>query len=719
MSVAARKTGPLTAEATRAASLDALLRPASVAVVGASDNPERIGGRPIAYLRRYGFTGPVWGVNPKYTRVQGEPCVPQVGDLPEGIDLYIFAIPAKAVPDALEAACLRGARAATIFSGGFAEAGASGAALQRRISELARAHGVAVNGPNCLGVMSFEHRNFATFSTALTSLSSHEHGPVAVVSQSGGFATNLCVEAGLVGARFSHVITTGNEAGMTFSDYLEFLSRDEGTTAVLGYVEGIEDGWRLARALQLLHRVGKPVYLTKVGRTRAGAGVVATHTALASGVDSSYDAIFQRYGVTRLHTIDELIDVARAHTRPARAGTGLVVATISGGTAAYIADACDALGVRLPELSEATRTALVGQVPDFAFSRNPVDITAQLVNDLPTLRRALDTLSEDPSADEVLLFLGGQQSQASAIIGELVEAKAQRAGKLSVAWLGIPEEIRRVGRQRGLDIHGDPIRFLQGVAARNAALPGIATVPSPDGTVPGQPTHIAGPAETDFVEHEGRQALDEWHTLRLIDAAGLTTPARMRVSDAVPFDQAAERVGFPCVLKLLRPFIAHRSAVGAVTTGIDSLPRLRDAWAELRQRHRAVAGLLEAQAAGGLELIVGALRDPSFDARIVVSAGGVDVDSVANRVTIVPPFDADLVRDELTTLPLWNFAPLAGLTAGEALNLAVDATVRIGAAFLALRDRLDEIECNPIILNARGATVVDALAFGEGGTKHE
>lgn len=690
--------------------VDALIRPSSVAVVGASNDPARIGGRPLDYMRRYGFAGKVFAVNPKYTEVQGLPCAPSIEELPEGVDLYIFAVPAPAVPELLEQACRRGARAATIFAGGFAETDAQGIGLQQRITDLASEYGVAVNGPNCLGVISFVHRNFATFSTALTSLDDPAPGTTAIVSQSGGFATNLCVEAGLVGARFSHVITTGNEAGLDFPDYLDFLAGDDDTTAILGYMEGIRDGSRLTKSLARARQAGKRVFLTKVGRTDVGAEVVATHTALASGIDASYDAVFRRYGVTRLHSIDELIDVARAHSVDRSASEGLVVATISGGTAVYIADTCQALGIELVQLSHHTGELLAKQMPEFGFRRNPVDLTAQLVNDLPSLRRVLDTLHGDPGAQRILLFLGGQESHSTEIIDELTQTSAHEAGRLSVAWLGIPEDIRRAARQRGLDVHADPVRFLRGIALARPLPVDIRTEPVEREREPVMP-ELTGPKKQDLVPQSGRLALDEWGALALLDQAGLRTPARALVSDEAGLQESVDAVGFPCVLKLLRPFVAHRSAVGAVKLGIGSWPELRQAWRQLENEHGALAALLEAQAPAGLEVIIGVLRDPGFYARMVISAGGVDVDRVTHRVTITPPFDPAVIRQEASTLQLWDYAAPAGVAPAQALEHVVEAAERIGTLFTRLHDQLDEIECNPVIINRDGVTIVDALGF--------
>jgi acetyltransferase len=259
-------------------------------------------------------------------------------------------------------------------------------------------------------------------------------------------------------------------------------------------------------------------------------------------------------------------------------------------------------------------------------------------------------------------------------------------------------------------VHGDPIRFLRGLAA-------IPPAPRPTGAVETAGTLPSDEALTatplDFVPKGGRRALDEWSTLDLLSRAELPTPLRARVSDSETVGRAADSVGFPCVLKMLRPFVPHRSRIGAVVTGIESADALQSAWEEMRASHRAEAAIVEAEVPPGLEVIVGVMADASFGARMSISAGGVRVDDVSQRVTLIPPFDPRLVEEEISGLDLWDMARLARTTPEEARSVVAMAASRIGQLFMAMGHELEEIECNPVIVNAHGATVVDALAFGK------
>ncbi|MBO0874220.1 MAG: CoA-binding protein, partial [Pseudonocardia sp.] len=344
-----------------------LFQPRAVAVIGASDDPGRIGGRPVALMRRYGYGGAIYPVNPKYRTVQGLPCYPDIAALPGEVDLYVICLPAKLAVEAVAAAGARsggngqGAAAAVVFGGGFAEVGGEGRGLQAALRDAAAAHGVAVVGPNTVGLASFAHHSYPTFTTTLTAMPEVEAGDIALVSQSGGFAFNLFAESYSAGARFAHVVGSGNEAGLGFPDYLDYMADDPQVASVIGYLEGTSDGEgaRLGRALERLRRLGKPVFLLKSGVSQRGREAAATHTAQLSGDDEAWSALFERHGVTRLHSIDEVIDVARALSLGAAsarfASKGVAVSTNSGGTAVYMADTAERFGVPLAPLAGRTR----------------------------------------------------------------------------------------------------------------------------------------------------------------------------------------------------------------------------------------------------------------------------------------------------------------------------------------------------------------------------
>ncbi|GAA5165190.1 acetate--CoA ligase family protein [Pseudonocardia eucalypti] len=713
----------------RGTAIGRLFRPRSVAVVGASDDPERIGGRPVALLRRHGYPGEIYPVNPKYRTVQGLPCVPDIESLPPDVDLYVIALPARLAVDAVARAGAHGAKAAVVFGGGFAETGDAGRALQEALGAAAAAHNIALVGPNTVGLASFAHRGFPTFTTALAGLGDIEPGRIALVSQSGGFAFNLFAESYAAGARFAHVVGSGNEAGLRFPDYLEHLADDPLVDSVIGYLEGSSDGAALAAAFERLRVAGKPAFVLKTGASRRGQRAVATHTAQLSGDDQAWDALFGRYGVTRLHSIDEVVDVARALSL----GTpraGVAITTNSGGTAVYLADAAERFGVPLAELGDATRDRLVEALPDFAHVTNPIDLTAQVVNDRGLLPKALRILDDDPGIGLLLVFLGAMPDLSDRFIDALRGLASDLATPLVLSWAGVPERVRQAAAAAGLTVCADPARVLRGLGTARNALTGLADAPGlstsamalrtntqqrgdPASAVPEPADAVPEPVGNGaFAGHplpDGRLGLDEWQSMRLLEGHGLRLPARELVTSEDEAVAAAEKLGYPVVAKVLDPFLPHRAKAGAVATGLDGEEALRAAFRRFAEVHRAREVLVAEQVPIKAELITGVLADPVFGTRAVIGSGGVLANEIADARTVIPPYTPDYLAKELTRLRLSG-----ALTAELPLPELADEVSRVANALAAVIERsggrLRAVECNPLAVSDGAVTVLDALA---------
>ncbi|MBE1489541.1 acetate--CoA ligase family protein [Plantactinospora soyae] len=691
-----------------------LLRPASIAVVGASDRPDRIGGRPLRILAERGYRGSIYPVNPKYESVQGMRCYPDIASLPADVELFVICIPAEAAVAALEEAAERGARAAVVFGGGFAESGADGKALQDRLSQIAESAGIALAGPNSLGLASFAHRSFATFATTLETMPAIEAGGVALVSQSGGTAFNLLTEAYWAGGRFSHVIATGNEAGVTFPDYLRYLATDPATSAVIGYVEGVASGEQLAVALGELQSAGKPVFLLKSGASERGSRSVASHTAQFSGVDSAFDAVFDRFGAVRLRGMDDAVDVARALTIDTPVD-GLAVATNSGGAAAYLSDACDRFGVPLTDLTDDTMRALRAALPAFAGLTNPIDFTAQVINDVDLMANTLRILDRDPSVDTLLVFLGSMEYLGEDLIDILVRTRAELRNPLVLSWLGVSDRIRLAAAQAGLVVGADPARALRGMGLVRAARRGQRQAPGRSGSTTA--VDLGGTVGDDLPRFGNgqRQGLDEARAMELLDRLGVRTPRRVEVTTGPGALAAAEKVGYPCVLKLVEPFLAHRARQGAVEVGLDGPDRLAAAYERMTGQFGMTKALVVEQVPAGPELIVGVLADATFGSRAVLGSGGIWANEIDDVRTLVPPYDPAYVEHELRRLKL--AAQFEGQAAVDVPGLAKDLGAVLARLDAVVRDEavgIGEIECNPIRVVDGGTVVLDALAFTTG-----
>ena len=385
-------------------SLRALFRPRSVAVVGASRDPDKIGGRIFRYLRDRGFAGPVYPVNTGPGPVQGEEPLPSLGDLPSPADLVFVVAPARDAPDAVRAADDRGCGACVVVSSGFAESGPEGEALQKRIEAIARDTDMRIVGPNCMGVMNPRIGLFGTFMSALDEVDLPA-GNVALISQSGAFGTHAALLLRARGLDLSLWCTTGNECDVDVADGIACAARDEDTEVIVGYIEGCRDLDKLEAALEVAAETRKPIVVLKAGRSAVGAAAARAHTGADAGDDERFSEMFERFGVYRARTIEELIDVtgacaANAFPNGRRAG----LMTISGGVGVVMADAAVRAGLEVAPMPTPVQSELKALLP-FASTRNPTDCTAQAFNDWSLFDHFLDAVVRRGGYDSIVLFL--------------------------------------------------------------------------------------------------------------------------------------------------------------------------------------------------------------------------------------------------------------------------------------------------------------------------
>jgi acetyltransferase len=681
----------------------------SVAIVGATEEPGRIGGSPIYLLKKYGFDGRVIGVNPKYTTVQGVPCVPSVEDIAEQVDLAIFCVSAEAVRRALPVLAGKGLKAAVIFSAGFGETAGRGQELQRWLSEFVRSHGIALVGPNCVGQISFARKRPITFANSVVGYPAQPAGRVALLSQSGGVATNIWADAVLAGARFSHMITTGNEAGLGLTDFLSYLAQDEATDAVLGYVEGLRDGEAFCAGAAAMQRAGKPLVLMRVGVSEAGQDAVASHTGQMSSDDAGYQAAFDRYGVIRARTLGELNDYARIFSlrdpQPK-----ITTVTTSGGAGVYVADLCAELGIEFSTLSPETEKQLSEIVPSYGRIRNPVDLTAQVVNDMSILLRSMRILLDDPQTGILIFLLSGKgdEKNSAEVIELFLKLQAETTKTLVICWLGVSETVRLRAAAAGLIVYQDPARFLIPLKQRldQAAAPRSQADDSP----PAAPPPVALGAMM-LNGADGRAILTERASLDLLERFGADCPKRWFAASDDDIAKLAAEVSYPCVMKVTQPVIAHKSDVGGVVVGIGSAEALQQTWQSMRAGIGATEVMVVEQIEKGVEVLVGCIRDEVFGLRVTIGSGGIWTNYIRDAVTLIPPFTEAEVRRVLPRLGVW--APLSGARGQP--PLAVDALVRTILAIArfghATRGDLREFECNPVIVTRHRAVIVDAIGF--------
>jgi acyl-CoA synthetase (NDP forming) len=698
----------------RDASLHALFHPRSIAVLGASDDPVKIGGRPLEFLLRHGYAGPVYPVNPSRATVQGLAAFPSLAAIPEPVDLAIVVVPADRVLDALAACAGKGVRAAIVFSSGFAEMGAEGREVQARIGALARRTGLRVVGPNCQGVAHLPSKLVATFASPFLD-ARLDVGPIAMVSQSGAMAGMIYEMARTAGLGVNYWVSTGNEADVQAAEILAEVVADPDTRVALLYLEDVKDAERLRRALARAHGRGVPVFVLKSGRSPAGRRAASSHTGALAGEDQVYDAVFREWGAIRAADPADLLALPQASLVYREAGARVAILSNSGGLGVLSVDLCADLGLAPAAFSAETTAGLRAALPDFAQPQNPVDLTAQVLSDPGMLMRVLPLLEADAGVD-MIVFQIALLGAATDSLRMAREVAALAASTRKVVAVSCPQRhIVERFRRAGVLAFDDPT-----VALRSLACLAHATRLRPRwlGRTTAARPGARPRAEAAAAPASAEGFLSEWESRRLLEPYGLPLVPATLVRDADAARRAADALGYPAVVKICSPDLPHKSEAGAVALGLADARAVEDACrgiassvARQAPAARIEGFLVQPEARGQLELALGVEADPVFGPIVMVGAGGVLIEALRDFRLLVPPVDAAAAEEALRALrigALWE-----GPRGRPALDLpaAVDLLVRLGEAASALAGIAAEMDLNPVLVRERGQGVVvlDAL----------
>ncbi|WP_354682603.1 acetate--CoA ligase family protein [Cupriavidus necator] len=710
--------------------LNSLLYPRSIAVVGASTQPDKVGGMPIRLLRELGYEGRLYPVNPSAAEVQGLRAYGSLSDIGEPVDLAIVAVPASASQDVMAQLAGNGTRAAVVFTSGFAEAGEAGVRMQDMLARSAQEAGVTLLGPNCLGAMNLRERMFATFSPIPLS-GVPPVGEVGLVSQSGAFGAYAYALAREAGLGLSHWVTTGNEAGLQVADVIAWLANDPNTRVILAYIEGCRDGARLRQALDAARAAGKPVVITKVGTTAAGARSAQSHTASLTGEDAVYQAVFDAYGVHRAHTLEAFFRLGYVLSRGRRpalwhcpedldasAVTPLAVVTVSGGVGIMMADRAEELGLPLPPMPEAEAEALRTAIP-FASTANPIDVTGQVVAQPRVFMDAIAGVARSGAYGCVAAFLAGG-ANAPRLWPELQQTVAMLSDEPNAAPLllaGIVDDDKRAWLEaRGCLVFREPAHAVEAAAtlARAAAMEGASGA----GTPP-LPTPVMHAGMLRDLTPAAR-ALSEYEAMRLLADAEVPVAPHGLAQDADEAVRIAERLGYPVAVKLCSREILHKSDVGGVALNLADAQAVRAAFARMEAAAARAGtengapvpfeGVLVARMVRGWgEVMVGVRRDPVFGLVALAGIGGTAVEIFRQTACGLAPLSRERARAMLRE------SRVAALCEGHRGNPAADldaaAQVLASVSQLAanLGPRLDTLEINPFIVTAQGLVAADAV----------
>jgi len=693
-----------------ARSMARLLAPRSIAVVGASRTRATIGHEVLRNLLAGGFTGPVYPVHPTASSVAGVRAYPTVGDVPDRVDVAVVAVPATAVREVVEDCARAGVQGLVVISAGFAEVGGDHAGAEHEIVSIARRHGMRMIGPNCMGIVNTNpdvsmNATFAPFAPV--------RGRVGFASQSGGLGIELLARAGRLGLGVSTFVSTGNKADVSGNDLLQFWEEDPDTDVILLYLESFGNPRKFARLARRISHT-KPIVAVKSGRTTAGTRGASSHTAALATPDVAVDALFHQAGVIRVDTLEELFDAAivLAH-QPLPRGRRVAIVSNGGGPAILAADACEAVGLKVPELSAETQAALRAFVSPDAGVRNPVDLVASASAD--TYERALRTVLADADVDAVIpIFVPPLVTRAEDVAAAVVAAAAGAPDKPVVSCF--------LGRDGTLDL-------LPGTAAAVSPIPSFAF---PEGAAAAlaraatyaewraKPRGVA--ARLDGIDEAGARALvdgrlalhpeGEWLdpelASRLCATVHVPVVETVAVASRVEAARAADRLGYPVALKAGSGRIVHKTDVGGVRLGLAGAEAVRAAYDDMAARLGDEMGgaVVQPMAAPGVETIVGVTRDPSFGSLVVFGIGGFAAELTRDTaLRILPLLDTDaheLVRSLRSSPLLFGYrgTPEADVAALE------DVLLRIGR-LAEIVPEIAEMDCNPVVVSATGALALD------------
>ena len=701
-------------------SLDPLFKPRSIAVIGASTDPGKISGRPVRYLKTY-FRGAIHPVNPRAQDVQGLKAFGAIEDLPEHVDQAIVCLPAHLVVPALEACAARGVKAAVVFSSGFAETGEDGRGMQDRIRNLAHATGMRVLGPNCLGVMNLAGiddgkgedpgQTISTFTIAVEE-DPPRAGHIGIVSQSGAFAAHAYTLAARRGLGLSCWATTGNDCDVEFADCLAYMANDAATHVIMGYMEGCEDRVKLFDAFELARANRKPVVIVKVGASDVGRKAAASHTAVLSGGDQVFDAVFRRYGVHRAHTIDEFFDVAYVcsfNRFPRNRKIG--IASISGGVGILMADRAVSLGLDVAPMPDAAARKLKALLP-FAGVGNPVDMTAQIIAQPELLQQNLEVMLAEGGYGAIVVFLTNV-FYSDVLRRPMLDCFANLRRAYPDAAIGLctitPDDVRSELEALGYPVLDEPTRMVDTMAAlaRFQRSFSQSRSPAPAGGAARDPSLVLP-----------MRARNEFDAKQALAKAGFPVVEERLVTTRDAAVGACEELGYPVALKIASPDIPHKSEIGGVMLGLDGAGRVEAAFDALMARAREKAplarldGVVAARMAPpGIETILGTSQDPVFGPVVMFGLGGVFVEVVRDVTLRMAPFDVDEARRMIGEIKA--AAVLDGVRGQPAADkdALARALARLSDIAAANADTIHSIDVNPFIVlpDGDGALAVDAL----------
>jgi acyl-CoA synthetase (NDP forming) len=687
-----------------------LMRPRSIAIVGISPEPSSAGFLMLKTLDEYSYSGQIHLVSRNRSEVAGRPCVKTIEDLPDGVDAAMLLIPRVAIEDAVRSCAAKKIGGIVIFAAGFGEAGGEWKDAQDRIAAIAEENGIALCGPNCLGMVDFINRVPLTFSQQLGPPLDVEAG-VVVVAQSGGLAGVVRVALRAKGIPVTCWVSTGNEAVLGLEDYAGFLLEEKTTQVVACFAEQIRKPQRFLEVATRARELGKPIVLLHAGKSAAAQESAKSHTGAMVGDYAVMETVLAHSAVLKVDTLEELIDVSELLMRfPTPPTKGCAMVTDSGAVKGMTLDLCDALGLDLPPLTPALEKQLQAELPEFVGASNPLDLTAQAITHLDMYTKTIEPLLADDTYGSVVLTAIVSSATEYALIKGRASLKPLIGAKKPViyAMLGdeaeVPDKLIPEARAGNVPFFRSPERAFRALAKVTAYGRALEKA---------RQRKPAVALKTPWLLGSG--TLTEATSKEYLAACGMKMPSGRLATTRAEAHAAAQAIGYPLAAKLQSTAAAHKSDIGGVILKIADEKQLAVAFEKLQaigdERGLKLDGvLIEKMAQPGIEMILGARRDPQWGPVLAVGLGGIFAEAIAD-IRILP-VGLDVAEIEAELRQLRGAKMLAGMRGAKPADVkALAQTVAQLGAIMQAEKRIVEIDINPLVVFAEGEGVLalDAL----------
>ncbi|MBM7599973.1 acetyltransferase [Virgibacillus halotolerans] len=706
-------------EQTSYLTLEPLFNPKVVAVLGASENKNKIGYLQVKALLDSGYKGDIYPINPKSEMIEGLMCYPSLSDVPKHVDLAFFCVSADKVKSCLEDCGKSKVKTAVIFASGFSEAGKEGLKEQQLMNDIAKENGVRIIGPNCVGLVNTTNGLMGTFSPGLTNIPFNDQKEVGFITQSGAFGVLTYIAAAQHGLTFNYFISVGNEVNTEFSDVIEYMIYDPDTSVISGYLEGEKNPKKLRKlAQQALHK-NKPIIIMKSGRSSAGSRAAASHTGSLAGSDKIYDGFFKQTGIIRADDYEDIISFSKLFlSKKLPTGRNTVIITSSGGRGINEADRCESYGLNIHALNEKTKLEIQKSIPDFASASNPVDLTAAAAITNPELFIApMKALINDSDTDIIVFSeFPMEWDENNPLLEEFIKLckstdKFVLVTTFPLEGMSVPKAAPVLAKNGIPFVPGNlnPVRALAKLV--NYSEKYYKTKLEVNQTIEQNNNKenlkdLLPPGVT----------LSESQASNILDSYGIPTTKKAVAKSVNEAIQHASHIGYPVVLKVDSPDIPHKSEANAIKLNLRNDKEVIDAFKEINQHavnynpNARINGVsVQEMLPEGVEIIVGVTNDTAFGPVIMLGLGGIFVEvfkDISFRVAPITRNDAIEMIDELKSSLILKGA--RGKSPVD-IDAIVDVLLKVSALVSNYGDEIKELDINPLIVYEKGIIAADAM----------